>query len=72
MQGGTVKQFIDILDEMRTIYPFEDDKTRLSTHNIETISHNAVTIVTQDKETGIWIELSKAIKQEPFGRCEHG
>lgn len=61
---GTVKQFLDTLDEMRTIYPFEDDKTRLSTHSPESLSHNALTIVTKDERTGIWIELHKEILPE--------
>lgn len=59
--GGTVKQFLDTLEEMRAIYPFEDDKTRLSTHNSNTCSPNSLTIVTKDEKTGIWVELHKDI-----------
>lgn len=68
--GGTVKQFLDTLEEMRTIYPFENDKTRLSTHSAITMDHNALNIVTKDEKTGIWIELHKAILPENIGRCE--
>lgn len=59
--GGTVKQFLDTLEEMRTIYPFENDKTKLSTHSHTSCDHNALTIVTKDEKTGIWIELHKDI-----------
>lgn len=31
---GTVKQFKDILDEMKTIYPFDDSKTYIQTRDI--------------------------------------
>lgn len=68
--GGTVKQFLDTLEEMRTIYPFENDKTRLSTHSMESIDRNSLTIVTQDEKTGIWIELHKSILPVNIGRCE--
>lgn len=32
--NGTVKQLKSMLEEMHSIYPFEDDKTFLSTHDI--------------------------------------
>lgn len=59
--GATVKQFLDTLEEMRSIYPFEDDKTRLSTNNRNSFDHNALTIVTKDERTGVWVEMSKDI-----------
>lgn len=59
---GTVKQFKDMLEEMKTIYPYEDDKTILSTHDIMTLGHTALEIKTTDEKTGVTIVMSK--------RCE--
>lgn len=62
--NGTVKQFLNTLEEMRTIYPFKDDKTRIQTRDIQSLDHNHLSIVTQDDETGIWIEMSKGVITE--------
>lgn len=62
--NGTVKQFKDALDEMKTIYPFEDEKTRIQTRDMIELSHNHLSIVTKDEKTGVWIEMSKKIVDE--------
>lgn len=59
--NGTVKQFKDTLEEMRKIYPFKDDETRLSTHNIISRENNYLQIQTVDDETGISVCLAKHI-----------
>ena len=64
MEGGTVKQFLDALEEMRTIYPFKDDKTALCTRDFITLSHSSLSIRTQDEKTGIYIELTKDCLKE--------
>ena len=64
MQGGTVKQFMDALEEMRTIYPFKDEDTRLCTRDFRTLSHNSLSIRTVDEKTGVYIEMSKDIPGE--------
>ena len=33
---GTVKQFLDALEEMREVYQFDDEKTRIVTYDIVT------------------------------------
>lgn len=66
MTGGTVKQFKDALEEMRKIYPFEDEKTRVDTRSLFTNNANSLTIITTDEETGIAIEMSKNIPYVPF------
>lgn len=66
MTGGTVKQFKDTLEEMKKIYPFDDEKTRISSHNHFTNNANSLTIITTDEETGVNIELSKNIPFIPF------
>ena len=67
MTGGTVKQFKDALEEMRKIYPFDDEKTRMDTHSVFTNNENNLTIITIDEETGIGIQLTKNIPYLPLG-----
>lgn len=59
--NGTIKQFLDTLETMRTIYPFEDEKTRLQTNNIQSLDHNNLSIITKDEKTGVWIEMTKEV-----------
>lgn len=60
---GTVKQFKDMLEEMKKIYPFEDEKTQLSTHNVLSMQNDALEIKTVDEKTGITIIMSKSCKE---------
>ena len=62
--NGTIKQFKDTLELMRSVYPFEDDKTRMQTRDICNLDHNHLSIVTQDAETGVWIEMSRNLVKE--------
>lgn len=64
MRGGTVKQFLDALEEMRSVYPFKDEETQLCTTSIQTLAENHLTIYTRDEKTGIHIEMSKDIPRE--------
>lgn len=57
--NGTVKQFKDTLEVMRSVYPFEDDKTRMQTRELKSLDHNHLSIVTQDERTGVCIEMSR-------------
>ena len=52
-----------MLDEMKTIYPYEDEKTRLSTHDVFSMSHHALEIETVDEDTGIKIVMSKRCRE---------
>lgn len=61
MTGGTVKQFKDALEEMRKIYSFDDEKTRMCTDSRFAKTPSNLTIVTTDEETGVVIEMSKDI-----------
>ena len=64
MRDGTVKQFIEALDEMRKIYPFNDEETRICTIRMESLSHDGVQIITRDKNTGVDIMMSKSFGAE--------
>lgn len=63
---GTVKQFKDMIEEMRTVYPFEDDKTYLSTHNIVSGDNSRLEIQTKDEKTGVDIVMSKHVPDIQF------
>lgn len=67
---GTVKQFKDALEEMKMIYPYEEKKTYLSTHNIlecRNIS-SFLEVTTEDEITGIKITMAKDVAEDtgPF------
>jgi hypothetical protein len=64
MESANVKQFLDALQEMKAIYPFDDEKTILCTRDLATLSHNSLSIRTKDEYTGIFIEMSKDLRLE--------
>lgn len=59
--NGTVKQFKDTLEQMKTIYNFDDEKTYIQTRNLESNYRDTVSIVTCDENTGITIEMTKNV-----------
>ena len=59
MRNGTVKQFLDALDEMRTLYAFDDEKTEICTFDYMTNNHCGLSIATTDEKTGIDIHMGK-------------
>lgn len=61
---GTVKQFCEWLNEMRKIYPFDDEKTRIRAFNFTNNVNNSLQISTIDEKTGIHIFMSKDIEAE--------
>lgn len=60
---GTVKEFYEALNEMRAIYPFDDEKTRLCTRDAWRNEENHLSIITTDEKTGIDIHMSKTIER---------
>lgn len=58
---ATVKEFLDGLEEMRTIYPFEDDKAFMGTENLMSRQENRLTIHTVDEKTKILITMEKDV-----------
>ena len=63
-RGGTVKQFKDVLEEMKKVYPYDDEKTRLSTIDVYRNVPCSVEIITTDKATGVEIIMQKSITVE--------
>lgn len=60
--NGTVKQFKEMIEEMRTIYPFEDDKTYISTYSIISHENGRLQLETKDEKTGVTIVMEKDVK----------
>lgn len=65
----TVKQFKDTIEEMRTIYPFDDDKSYISTFDILRQTENIFRIRTVDEKTGITVILEKNLKGNEKNPC---
>lgn len=63
-EGATVKQFVDALEEMRTVYPFKDENTRMSIMDFRCMTPNHLTVITTDEKTGVVITMSKDIPGE--------
>lgn len=62
VRGMTLKQFNDVLEEMRTIYPYNPETTRLGDlMDMCTDSLRQVEIITTDEATGVQIVLSKGV-----------
>lgn len=67
VRGMTLKQFHDALEVMRTIYPFQDDKTCLGNlKDLPSDSFRNVEIITIDEKTGIQIVMSKGVNDETY------
>lgn len=58
----TIKQLKDVIEEMKSIYPFDDEKTHITTRDVRTCVNNRLTISTTDEKTGISILMDKPIK----------
>ena len=63
MVGGTVKQFKDALEEMKKIYPFDDEKTQICTRSEYSLAENQLSIVTVDEKTNITVQMSKPLER---------
>ena len=67
LYGMTVQQFKEILEDMKTVYNYDDSETRFGACYDPRMSPdtiNRVEIYTKDKETGISITMSKDIPEK--------
>lgn len=64
---GTVKQFKDMIEEMRTVYMFKDEKTQLSTFDHLSRQNNRLQLFTVDERTGVSIVMEKYVPRS--GDC---
>lgn len=62
LYGMTVKQLKDTLDEMKTVYPYKDETTRMGEVKEFDPPHVChVELITMDEPTGIRIVMSKSV-----------
>lgn len=58
-------QFNKTIEEMRSIYPFRDDKTMLGElRDAYSNTQRRVEIITKDEDTGITIVMQKEVNNE--------
>ena len=63
VHGMSIADFISVLDEMKKIYPFKNDKTYLGNlRDLPSDSFRNVEIITKDEKTGIQIVMSKGVE----------
>ena len=69
----TVKSLFETLEEMKTIYPFQDEKTLLNLgRSMERCEGSLVEIQTTDDKTGIKVALAKDASWERRAKFESG
>ena len=57
----TVKQYKDLLEEMKTVYQYEDEKTNVNYMVDIMTRYPRLEIQTKDEKTGVTVVLSKSI-----------
>lgn len=63
---GTVKQFKDTIEEMKSIYPFDDEKAYMRTHDLMAKDNRKLQIQVTDEKTGVLIVMEKHIPDVRF------
>ena len=59
-----VSKMYDVLDEMKKIYPYDEEKTEIDIDcNPISLKRDLVEISTVDAETGIAIQMRKKVKE---------
>lgn len=62
VQGMSLSDFNAVIEEMRGIYPFKNDKTYLGNlRDLPSDSFRNIEIITTDEKTGIQIVMSKGV-----------
>lgn len=68
LSGATVKEFMNALEVMRSVYPFKDEETHIvSDMNPCAHAHSSMEITTVDK-TGVRVNLMCDVKEVNDGR----
>ena len=63
-RGMTIKQLYGIIDDMRKIYDFEDDKTHITNMlDMPSMAVNCLEITTFDAATGVQITMQKGAER---------
>ena len=65
--GMSISEFNKIIEEMKSIYPFQDNKAFLGNlHDMLTNGPNQVEVITNDEKTGIRIVMAKKATRENY------
>lgn len=65
LTGMTLKKFGELVEDMRRVYPFEDDRTCIvDTRDEFWDAHRRLDIYTHDVENDVHIRLSKGIDED--------
>ena len=60
-EGATVKNFKDALEEMRKVYDYKDEETRVCIVDERGFAPNSLSITTVDEKTEIKIMMTKRL-----------
>ena len=63
---ATVKQFKEVLEEMRSCYDYDDERTEMATMDQYTHDRHYLTLITTDEPTGVKITMEKKIETDPY------
>ena len=67
LTGMTLKKFGELVEDMRKVYPFEDDKTTIvDTRDECWDAHMRLDIRTYDEEHDVHVRLSKGIDADEY------
>lgn len=62
MRDGTVKEFLNTLEEMKKVYPYKEEDTAICTVAYGTFDvHSAIQLRTVDEKTGVTILMSRSV-----------
>lgn len=65
LNGATISDFLETVEIMRTVYPFENDKAKIvNTYDFPSQSHTTLELYVKDENTGTHITLQRGIEQE--------
>lgn len=61
---ATVKQIKDTLEDMKTVYQYNDETTEMATLDPFAHDRNYLTLITTDEATGVKITMERAVKDD--------
>ena len=65
LSGATISDFLETVEIMRTVYPFENDKAKIvNTYDFPSCTHSTLELYVKDENTGVHITLQKDIEYD--------
>ena len=63
LRGATITEFLETVETMRTVYPFENDKAHIvSTFDYQSNSHSNLELYVKDEKTGVHVTMQKEVE----------